>query len=89
MFDETCTHVDVPTRTTCDPVVDAYRRTLGLGVLVVDLRTQFDTLALPDAARVLVGNALDAARADLARSSNTWTATDLIDRLVTGGRATN
>ena len=43
------THVDVPNRTTCDPVVDAYRRTLGLGVLVTDLRTQFETMPLPAA----------------------------------------
>jgi len=68
--DETCTHVDVPSRTTCDPVVDAYRRTLGLGVLVVDLRAQFETVPLPDAAHLLVGNALEAAGADLARSSD-------------------
>ena len=68
--DATCTHVDVPSRTTCDPVVDAYRRTLGLGVLVVDLRTQFEEVPLPEAARLLVGDALAAAGTDLARSSD-------------------
>ena len=68
--DHTCTHVDVPNRTTCDPVVDAYRRTLGLGVLVIDLRTQFETMPLPDAARLLGDDALTAAGNDLARASD-------------------
>ena len=60
----------MPGRTTCDPLVDAYRRTLGLGVLVTDLRTQFETLALPEAARLLVSDALAAVGTDLARSSD-------------------
>jgi hypothetical protein len=66
---ETCMHVDVPNRTTCDPVVDAYRRTLGLGVLVTELRTEFETVTLPDAARLLVSDALAATGNDLSRSS--------------------
>ncbi len=65
-----CTHVDVPNRTTCDPVIDAYRRTLGLADLLDELTADLAGMALPDTARVLVVSALDMTRADLARASD-------------------
>lgn len=64
-----CTHFDVPNRGTCEPLVDAYRRTLGLGELVVELRGQLEAVSLPETARLLVANALDAAATDLSRAS--------------------
>ena len=65
-----CVHFDVPNRTTCEPLVDAYRRTLGLGELAAELRGQFETVSLPETARLLVLNGLDAAAADLSRASD-------------------
>jgi len=66
----TCGHVDVPNRSTCEPLIDAYRRTLGLSQLVNDLRAQFTTTALPETALVLVTDALAAVTGDLVRSSD-------------------
>ena len=66
----TCGHVDVPNRSTCEPLVDAYRRTLGLSQLLHDLRGQFTTITLPETAFVLVTDALAAATGDLLRSSD-------------------
>jgi len=68
--DETCLHVDVPNRSTCEPLVDAYRRTLGLGELIGEVRGQLETVALSETAHALVGNALEAAANDLARASD-------------------
>ena len=65
-----CAHVDVPNRYTCEPLVDAYRRTLGLLQLVNAVREEFATIALPETAMVLVSDALAATAGDLARSSD-------------------
>jgi hypothetical protein len=64
-----CTHVPVPDRATCDPVVDAYRRTLGLGDLVSELTALFDAATLPDVTRPLVDATLGDTADDLARES--------------------
>jgi hypothetical protein len=66
-----CTHVAVPDRGTCDPVIDAYRRTLGLGDLVQELAALFDAAAVPETTRPFVDAALDGTAADLARESET------------------
>jgi hypothetical protein len=66
---DVCRHADVPNRAACDPVLDAYRRTLGLGDLVGDLTTQLGAVPLPDTARVVVDDALAGAAADLDRTS--------------------
>jgi hypothetical protein len=65
-----CTHADVPNRTTCEPVLDAYRRTLGLGDLVDELAADLATAAMPDATRTVVLNGLAAAATDLGRASD-------------------
>jgi hypothetical protein len=64
-----CTHTSVPDRVTCDPVTDAYRRTLGLGDILAELATLLAAPPLPDAARAVVTDALDAAASDLTRAS--------------------
>jgi hypothetical protein len=63
-----CVHSDVPSRPTCEPLVDAYLRTLGLGDLVADLRAQLETM--PDSARMLLEDPLDAVAADLVAASD-------------------
>jgi hypothetical protein len=68
--DETCRHVDVPNRVTCDPVLDAYRRTLGLRDLLTDLTTQLAGVPLPPTARIVVDDALAGAMTDLSRASD-------------------
>lgn len=65
-----CTHPAVPDRVTCDAVIDAYRRTLGLGDIVVELMELLVPPPLPEAARVAVTDALDGTAADLARTSD-------------------
>jgi hypothetical protein len=67
---DTCRHVDVPNRVTCDPVQDAYRRTLGLRDLVSELTAQLADLVLPDTARIVVDDALGGAMTDLGRASD-------------------
>ena len=64
-----CTHVDVPNRTTCDPVADAYRQALDLRALVAELAARVSTATVPDTARVLIDDALASTTSDLARSS--------------------
>ena len=64
-----CTHTSVPDRLTCDPIADAYRRTLGLGDILAELAALLATPPLPDAARVVVTDALDGTASDLARAS--------------------
>jgi hypothetical protein len=64
-----CSHVDVPSRVTCDPVVDAYRRTIGLGDLVDELAADLADATLPPTARVLVDDALASTTSDLVRAS--------------------
>lgn len=65
-----CRHVDVPNRVTCDPLLDAYRRTLGLGDLVSELTAQLASAPLPATARTLVDDALAGTAIDLARCSD-------------------
>lgn len=65
-----CRHDDVPDRVTCDPVTDAYRRTLGLGDLVQELSALFDAATVPDATRPFVTTALAGTGDDLARESD-------------------
>jgi hypothetical protein len=65
-----CRHVDVPNRVTCDPVQDAYRRTLGLRDLVAELTAQLAVVELPGTARVVVDDALGGATSDLRRASD-------------------
>jgi hypothetical protein len=65
----TCVHGDVPSRPTCEPVFDAYLRTLGLGALVADLRAQLETL--PDSARMVLEDPLEAIAGDLVAASDT------------------
>lgn len=66
-----CTHVAVPNRSMCDPVVDAYRRTLGLGDLVGELTALFDAATVPEPTRPFVDAALAGTGADLLRESET------------------
>jgi hypothetical protein len=68
--DDACRHVDVPNRVTCDPVLDAYRRTLGLHDLLGELTAQLGAVPLPDTARVVVDEALVGATVDLGRASD-------------------
>jgi hypothetical protein len=65
-----CTHTPVPDRVTCDPIADAYRRTLGLGDILSELVALLASAPLPDVARVVVDDALGAAASDLARASD-------------------
>lgn len=66
----TCTHVDVPDRPTCEPLLDAYRRTLGLGDLVADLTAALATSPMPEETRLLVLDALGAVASDLVIASD-------------------
>jgi hypothetical protein len=65
-----CHHDDVPNRVTCDPVVDAYRRTLGLGDLVQEISALAAAATLPDASRLTIEKGLDGTGADLALASD-------------------
>ena len=47
-----CTHVAVPDRSTCDPVLGAYQHTVGLDTLVGELQTQLAAMTLPETGRV-------------------------------------
>jgi hypothetical protein len=67
---DTCRHVDVPNRVTCDPVLDAYRRTIGLRDLLTDLTAQLAGVELPATARVVVDDSLGGAMTDLGRVSD-------------------
>jgi hypothetical protein len=65
-----CTHVDVPNRSTCDPVIASYLHTVGLDTLVGELETQLATMTLPDTARGLLAAALDATTGALVRAAD-------------------
>jgi len=65
-----CQHTDVPDRTTCEPVVDAYQRTVGLRGQVDELVAGLAAVTLPDPARVLVDDALAGTIGDLARTAD-------------------
>jgi hypothetical protein len=65
-----CVHASVPNRVTCDPVLDAYRRTLGLGALVTELHGMIGTSVMGDDAKAAVGAALDVVGGDLAAASD-------------------
>jgi hypothetical protein len=66
----TCEHVGVPSRVTCEPLVDAYRRTIGLTDLVDELAASLASATLPPTARILVDDALASTTADLVRASD-------------------
>lgn len=65
-----CVHVDVPSRPTCEPLVDSYRRTLGLADLVGEVRAAIEAAPMPDLARAIVRDALDDTLADLGNASD-------------------
>jgi hypothetical protein len=65
-----CVHTEVPSRPTCEPLVDAYRRTLGLGDLVAELTALLAATTMPDGARVAVEDALGQTAADFAAASD-------------------
>jgi hypothetical protein len=65
-----CAHVDVVNRATCEPLLDAYRRTLGLGDLVDELAATLSGSTLPEATRAVVMDALGGTADDLARASD-------------------
>jgi hypothetical protein len=67
--EQTCRHVDVPNRITCEPLLDAYRWTLGLQDLVDELSAALATTSLPSTARLLVDDAIAGAALDLVRTS--------------------
>jgi hypothetical protein len=67
---ETCRHDAVPNRITCDPVVDAYRRTLGLRVQAVESTMLAGALPIPDAERVVVTDGLATIETTLIRASD-------------------
>jgi len=60
----------VPNRVTCDPVQDAYRRTLGLGALVVEMRELLAASPLEEGPRAAVMSVLQIVGADLAAASD-------------------
>lgn len=66
----TCQHVPVPNRVTCDPVLDAYRRTLGLRDLVVELTAELAGLVLPSNPRLVLDRSLAGTLGDLSRASD-------------------
>jgi len=68
--DGVCGHVPVPNRVTCDPVLDAYRRTLGLGVLVRDVIQELADAPLAASPRALVDEGLASVATDLDRASD-------------------
>jgi hypothetical protein len=65
-----CIHQAVPDRVTCDPVLDAYRRTLGLGALVSELQGLLATATLSDDARAAGAAALAVVAGDLGAASD-------------------
>lgn len=65
-----CVHAGVPNRITCDPVLDAYRRTLGLGALVIEVGGMVGTSLVDEDTKAAVGAALDVVGGDLAVASD-------------------
>ena len=65
-----CTHTPVPDRLTCNGVIDAYRRTLLLGLAVQDLGALLETVAMADPTRAIVGQTLAGIADDLGRASD-------------------
>lgn len=65
-----CGHTDVPDRTNCEPLVPVYNESVGLSALVAELDVAVTTATLPETARILMTNALQATAASLTRTSD-------------------
>jgi hypothetical protein len=68
--DGVCGHIDVADRTNCEPLVPVYNQAVGLGALVAELDAAVATATLPETARILMTNALQATAASLTRTSD-------------------
>lgn len=66
----TCVHDPLPDPAGCEPVLDAYRRTLGLGGFVADFTTRVDAAGLADGIRFVADGALGDVAGDLAAASS-------------------
>ncbi|HXJ34012.1 MAG TPA: hypothetical protein VMS22_08205 [Candidatus Eisenbacteria bacterium] len=65
-----CVHHSVPSRITCEPVLDAYRRAVELGAMVAELQELVATSQLPEGPRVTIMSTLEIVGGDLATTSD-------------------
>lgn len=65
-----CQHVDVPNRSSCDPLIATYHEASGLATLVDELHDAVVAASLPLTAHVLLTNALQATEASLVRTAD-------------------